>query len=156
MFTYKDVSLSANFIYSYGNYIFDSRARGTLGDGRLTPRSTADFIYDNRWQPGSTDALVPQFVWGGRNGSNEANQTRWLYDGSYIRLRDLTFAYNFNEKITSLLGLNSMRLYARGTNILTFVKEDILYIDPEQGINGSYTGQTPAVKTISIGLDIQL
>ncbi|WP_299799404.1 TonB-dependent receptor [uncultured Maribacter sp.] len=156
MFTYKDVSLSANFIYSYGNYIFDSRARGTLGDGRLTPRSTADFIYDNRWQPGSTDALVPQFVWGGRNGSNEANQTRWLYDGSYIRLRDLTVAYNFNEKITSLLGLNSMRLYARGTNILTFVKEDILYIDPEQGINGSYTGQTPAVKTISIGLDIQL
>ncbi|QXP51015.1 TonB-dependent receptor [Cellulophaga sp. HaHa_2_1] len=156
MFTYKDISLSANFIYSYGNYIFDSRARGTLGDGRLTPRSTADFIYDNRWQPGSTDALVPQFVWGGRNGSNEANQTRWLYDGSYIRLRDLTVSYNFTEKITSLLGLNSMRLYARGTNILTFVKEDILYIDPEQGINGSYTGQTPAVKTVSIGLDIQL
>lgn len=156
MFTYKDLSLSANFIYSYGNYIFDDRARGTLGDGRLTPRSTADFIYDNRWQPGSTDALVPQFVWGGRNGSNEANQTRWLYDGSYIRLRDLTVAYNFNENITSLLGLNSMRLYARGTNILTFVKEDILYIDPEQGINGTYTGQTPAVKTISIGLDIQL
>lgn len=156
MVSYKDFSLSANFIYSYGNYIFDSRARGTLGDGRLTPRSTADFIYDNRWQPGSTDALVPQFVWGGRNGSNEANQTRWLYDGSYIRLRDLTVAYNFNEDITSLLGLNSMRLYARGTNILTFVKEDILYIDPEQGINGSYTGQTPAVKTISIGLDIQL
>ncbi|WP_299316779.1 TonB-dependent receptor [uncultured Maribacter sp.] len=156
MFTYKDLSLSANFIYSSGNYIFDSRARGTLGDGRLTPRSTADFIYDNRWQPGSTDALVPQFVWGGRNGSNEGNQTRWLYDGSYIRLRDLTVAYNFTEKITSLLGLNSMRLYARGTNILTFVKEDILYIDPEQGINGSYTGQTPAVKTVSIGLDIQL
>ncbi|VXC13515.1 conserved hypothetical protein [Maribacter litoralis] len=156
MVSYKDFSLSANFIYSYGNYIFDSRARGTLGDGRLTPRSTADFIYDNRWQPGSTDALVPQFVWGGRNGSNEANQSRWLYDGSYIRLRDLTVAYNFNEDITSLLGLNSMRLYARGTNILTFVKEDILYIDPEQGINGSYTGQTPAVKTISIGLDIQL
>lgn len=156
MFAYKDFSLSANFIYSYGNYIYDSRARGSLGDGRLTPRSTATFIYENRWQPGSTDALVPQFVWGGRSGSNIAQQTRWLYDGSYIRLRDLTAAYNFPEEITSLLNLSSARLYVRGTNILTFVKEDILYIDPEQAINGSYLGQTPAMKTIAIGLDIQL
>ena len=156
LLSYKNLSLSANFIYSSGNYIFDARARGTLGDGRLTPRSTANFIFDNRWQPGSTDALVPQFVWGGRNGSNEANQTRWLYDGSFIRLRDITASYNFPEQITSLLHLNSLRLFIRGTNILTWVKEDILYIDPEQGINGSYTGQTPAVKTISVGLDIQL
>lgn len=156
LFAYKDISLSANFIYSYGNYIFDSRARGSLGDGRLTPRSTATFIFENRWQPGSTDALVPQFVWGGRNGSNEGNQSRWLYDGSYIRLRDLTIAYNFPEEVTSLLNLSSARLYARGTNILTLVKEDILYIDPEQAINGTYTGQTPAMKTIAIGIDIQL
>ena len=156
LLSYKNLSLSANFIYSSGNYIFDARARGTLGDGRLTPRSTANFIFDNRWQPGSTDALVPQFIWGGRNGSNEANQTRWLYDGSFIRLRDITASYNFPEQITSQLHLNSIRLFVRGTNILTWVKEDILYIDPEQGINGSFTGQTPAVKTVSLGLDIQL
>tara|TARA_R110002073_G_scaffold40547_5_gene114964 strand:- start:68281 stop:71622 length:3342 start_codon:yes stop_codon:yes gene_type:complete len=154
--TYKDFSLSANFIYSYGNYIFDARARGSLADGRLTPRSTATFIYDNRWVPGKTDALAPKFIWGGSPGSGEANNSRWLYDGSYIRLRDLTVNYNFPEKITSALKLNSVNLFVRGTNLLTFVKEDILYIDPEQAINGSYTGQTPALKTISIGLNVQL
>jgi len=155
-FSYKGFSLNANFMYSYGNYLFDGRARGTLGDGRLAPRSTATYLYENRWVEGKTDALFPKFMWGGQSGSNQANVTRWLYDGSYIRLKDLTFAYNFPEKITSYLNLNSIRMYARGTNILTFTKDKDLYIDPEQAINGRYNGMTPAMKTISLGLDIQL
>jgi TonB-linked SusC/RagA family outer membrane protein len=154
-FTYKGFSLSANFNYSVGNYILDNRARGTLGDGRLTPRSTATWLFDNRWVPGKTDALVPQFRWGGWPGSSESANSRWLYDGSFIRLRDLTVAYKFPEQVTSVLSVNSLRVYFRGTNLLTFTKED-LYIDPEQAINGLYAGQTPALSTLSIGLDIQL
>jgi len=156
LISHKGVSLSANVVYSYGNSIFDSRARGSLADGRLTPRSTATFIYDNRWVPGKTDALAPKFIWGGSPGSGESNNSRWLYDGSYMRLRDVTLSYNFPEKLTSALNISAFKLFIRGTNMLTLVKEKNLYIDPEQAINGSYTGQTPAMKTIAIGLDIQL
>ncbi|WP_052823500.1 TonB-dependent receptor [Neotamlana sedimentorum] len=156
-FSYKNFSLSANFMYSYGNSIFDSRARGSLGDGRLTPRSTATYLYENRWVPGKTDALFPKFVWGGYPGiSNNAAVSRWIYDGSFVRLKDLTIAYDFPEKVASMLYVNSIRMYARGTNILTFTKEKDLYIDPEQAVNGLYTALTPAIKTISFGLDIQL
>lgn len=155
-FAYKQFSLNASFIYSAGNYLFDSRARGSLGDGRLTPRSTATWLYDNRWVPGKTDALVPKFRWGGQSGSNEANQSRWLYEGDFIRLKDITLAYKFPESVISLLKINTARLYVRGTNILTFTKDKDLYIDPEQSIDGSYTALTPAMKTIAFGLDIQL
>lgn len=155
-FAYKGFSLDANFIYSYGNYLFDSRARGSLGDGRLAPRSTATWLYENRWVPGKTDALVPLFKWGGHPGSNEPNNSRWLYDGSYWRLKDVTIAYRLPEEITSLLKLSSVRMYLRGTNILTFTKDGDLYIDPEQAINGDYNALTPAMKTVSFGLDIQL
>ena len=154
-FSYKGFSLSANFNYSVGNYILDDRARGTLGDGRLTPRSTATYLFENRWVPGSTNALFPKFRWGGWPGSSEAANSRWLYDGTFMRLKDLTVAYRFSETLTSALNVNSLRLYLRGTNLLTFTKE-FLYIDPEQAINGLYTGQTPAMKSISVGLDIQL
>ncbi len=154
--SHKGLSLSANFHYSYGNYIFDARARGSLGDGRLTPRSTATFLYDNRWLPGKTDAIAPKFIWGGRPGSGEVNNSRWLFDGSFIRLRDLTFAYDFPKEVVSALHLNSFRMYVRGTNILTMVKDKYLYMDPEQAIDGSYSGQTPALKTLALGLDIQL
>lgn len=153
---YKGFSLGANFMYSSGNYVFDSRARGSLGDGRLTPRSTATWLYENRWVPGKTDALVPRFQWGGHPGSNERFNSRWLYDGSFIRLKDLTIAYSFPEKVTSLIKVNTARFYVRGTNILTFTKDKDLYIDPEQAINGIYFALTPAMKTISFGLDIQL
>ena len=155
-FSYKGFSLNANFMYSFGNSIFDSRARGSLGDGRLTPRSTATYLFENRWVPGKTDALFPQFRWGGQSGSNQGNNSRWIFDGGFVRLKDLTIAYNFPEKMASMLYVNSIRVYARGTNILTFTKEKDLYIDPEQAINGSYTALTPAMKTISFGLDIQL
>src|SRR5690606_2953568 len=132
--SHKGLSLSANFIYSYGNYIFDARARGSLGDGRLTPRSTATYLYDNRWLPGKTNAIAPKFIWGGRPGSGEVNNSRWLFDGSFIRLRDLTFAYDFPKTVTSALNLSSFRMYIRGTNILTMVKDEYLYMDPEQAI----------------------
>ncbi|MCB4800121.1 TonB-dependent receptor [Neotamlana laminarinivorans] len=154
--SYKGFTLDANFMYSYGNDLFDSRARGSLGDGRLTPRSTATYLYENRWVEGKTDALFPQFVWGGQSGSNQANVSRWVYDGSFIRLKDLTLAYNFPEKITSLVHLSSIRMYARGTNILTWTKHKGLYIDPEQAIDGSYYGLTPAMKTVSLGIDVKL
>ncbi|QDO93155.1 TonB-dependent receptor [Formosa sediminum] len=154
--SYKGFSLNASFMYSSGNYLHDDRAVGSLGDGRLTPRSTATYLYENRWVEGKTDALFPKFQWGGHSGSNQSDVTRWLYDGSFIRLKDLTVAYNFPEKITSILKLNSARVYARGTNLLTFTKDKDLYIDPEQSISGTYNGLTPAMKTISVGLDIQL
>lgn len=154
--SYKGFSFSANFMYSSGNYVFDSRARGSLGDGRLTPRSTASWLYENRWVPGKTDALVPKFIWGGRSGSNEPFNSRWLYDGSFIRLKDLTIGYSIPERVTSTLKVNSARVYVRGTNILTFTKDADLYIDPEQAINGNYLALTPAMKTISFGIDIQL
>ena len=155
-FSYKGFSLNAGFMYSSGNYLFDSRAKGSLGDGRLTPRSTATYVYENRWVEGKTDALFPKFQWGGQSGSNQSNVTRWLYDGSFIRLKDLTLAYDFPEKVASLLHLSSARIYARGTNLLTFTKDKDLYIDPEQSISGSYNGLTPAMKTVSVGLDIKL
>ncbi len=154
--SYKGLSLLANFIYSSGNYLYDSRARGTLADGRLLPRSTATYVYDNRWVEGKTDALFPKFENGGQSGSNSTTLSRWLYDGSYIRLKDLTISYNFPEKVTSLLHISSMRMYGRGTNVLTFTKDKDLYIDPEQSIDGTYNGLTPAMKTLSLGLDIQL
>ena len=152
--SYKGISLSANFIYSSGNYLFDSRARGSLADGRLTPRSTATYIYENRWMPGKTDALAPKFTWGGSPGSGEANTSRWLYDGSYLRLRDLLLTYNFPTRISTKLHLGSIKAFVRGTNILTFTKVKNLYIDPEQAIDGDYNANTPANKTISLGLDI--
>lgn len=152
--TYKRWSLDAQFMYSWGNYIFDTRARGSLSDGRLSPRSTASVAFENRWVPGKTDALWPQHRWGGQPGSNQQANSRWLYDGSFIRLRNLMLAYALPSTITEKLHVQTLKCYVRGTNLFTFVKDKNLYMDPEQSINGEFNAMTTAIKTISVGLDI--
>lgn len=156
LMNYKGLSLSAQFIYSYGNYLLDTRARGSLSDGRLAPRSTALYAFENRWVPGKTDAIFPQFRWGGQSGSNQAANSRWLYDGSYLRLRDLTLGYVLPDKIVSNLRISNARVYFRGSNLLTWTKTKDLYLDPEQAINGAFDAMTPAMKTLSLGIDIRL
>jgi hypothetical protein len=124
-----------------------------MGDGRLTPRSTTTLAFENRWVPGKTDATWPMHLWGGHSASGESRTTRWLFDGSFIRLRNVTLAYQIPESITSRIKMRSLRVYARGTNLLTFTVDKDLYLDPEQSITGTSSGLTPAMRTISFGID---
>lgn len=154
--TYKGISLSAQFSYSSGNYIYDANERFIHGDGALTPRSTTTYGFNNRWLPGKTDAKLPQHRWGGNMNSNVGDQSRWLHDASFVRLRNLTVAYNFPNSIVSRLKLRSLRAYTRGVNLWTITKDKDLYLDPEQAINGIANGLTPAIKTFTFGIDIGL
>ncbi|MBX2911036.1 MAG: TonB-dependent receptor [Cyclobacteriaceae bacterium] len=156
VFTYKGISLSAQFSYSSGNYIYDSNERFYHGDGALTPRSTTTYAFENRWMPGRTDAKFPQHMWGGNMNSNIGDQTRWLHDASFVRLRNLTVAYNVPSAIVSRMHLRSLRVYTRGVNLWTHTKDKDLHLDPEQAINGIANGLTPAIKTFTFGIDIGL
>ena len=153
---YKGISLDAQFGYSSGNYIYDPNGRHVMGDGRLTPRSTTVWGFENRWVPGKTDALLPMHQWGGQSGSGTNNNSRWLYDATYLRLRNITLAYNLPSSIVERIQMRSVRVYVRGNNLLTFTKDKDLYLDPEQAVNGVSNWLTPAIKTFSIGVDIGL
>lgn len=156
LLTYKGVSLNAQFSYSYGNYIYDTNERFIHGDGALTPRSTTTYAFENRWLPGKTDAKFPEHRWGGNMNSNIADQSRWLHDASFVRLRNLTVAYNVPNSIVSRMNLRSLRVYTRGVNLWTNTKDKNLHLDPEQAINGVANGLTPAIKTFTFGIDIGL
>lgn len=153
---YKQFALDAQFSYSWGNSVYDLNERFINGDGALTPRSTTKYAFENRWLPGKTDAKFPMHMWGGNNNSNVANSTRWLKDGSFFRLRNITLAYSFQDNILSAFGLRSLRAYVRGTNLLTFTRDDELFFDPEQNTSGNANGLSPAIKSMTIGFDIGL
>ncbi len=153
LLTFKGISLSSQFAYSSGNWLYEPNLRFIHGDGRLTPRSTSVWGFENRWVPGSTDAKLPQHVWGDTKGGQNSNNSRYLYDGTYLRLRNLTISYNLPTSLISKANLSSVRAYVRGTNLLTFTKDKDLFIDPEQAINGIANSLTPAIKSFTFGLD---
>ncbi len=152
---YKGFDLSAQFSYSQGNYLYDPSGFVIHGDGAFTPRGTSTWGFENRWVPGKTDAKLPRHYWGNNDDGNETS-TRYLYDGSFTRLRNLTLSYTIPGDLVSKLNMRFAKVYLRGTNLLTFQKDEDAILDPEQAINGIANRMVPAIKTISFGVDLGL
>ncbi len=151
--SFKGLTLDAQFSLSFGNYLYDATARFVQGDGGLTPRSQTNLNL-KRWRNPGDITDVPFFRWGGNNNSNVANMTRWLHDGSFIRLRNLTLAYTLPQNLISKAGIRSARVYMRGVNLLTWTRDENLYLDPEAQISGIVSSPIPNLKTISFGIDL--
>ena len=101
----------------------------------------------DRWfSPADTDALFPRFNF---SEENTNPSTRWLEEGSYVRLKNITFTYHFPQTTISGWGLEYIDMYVGATNLLTFTNysgydPDVNYIDPLDG---------PVGQNISRGID---
>ncbi|MEL6922806.1 MAG: TonB-dependent receptor [Bacteroidota bacterium] len=151
--SFKGFTLDANFTFSWNNYLYDATAWVLQGDGRFTPRSQTNLVLDRWQQPGDiTD--VPRFEWGNRTNSNQRGSSRWIHDGTHVRLRNLTVAYNLPTSLVTKANMTSARVYLRGTNLLTWTRDPDLYLDPEAGINGFVNSPVPNLRTIALGIDL--
>ncbi len=106
------------------------------------------YFADNRWTPENTDASSPR-AW---NRDNEywrsQSNTFWLRNTDYIRLKNLEVGYTLPMKANKSLGIEALRVYVNGTNLLTIDKADL--IDPETTGGTSYAPQ----RIVSAGLTL--
>lgn len=125
---YKTLSLSANFYYKYGNYIYNNQEAKRLTDGRgLT--ANQDVRAFNYWKKeGDTDVLPDP-----RKSDTEQVSDRFLQDGSYIRLRSLRLGYELPKKLLPEKShIKSISLYGQAQNLWTYAP--YFKGDPEVGI----------------------
>lgn len=106
----------------------------------------------NRWQKPGDITEVPKVWYGTRDDSRES--TRFLFEGDYIRMKDLVFGYRFPVKYIRHIGFENVDVNVRGTNLLTFVKDDGLKYDPEVGADGLTRFTTPPVKSVVFGINL--
>ncbi|OQD42565.1 SusC/RagA family TonB-linked outer membrane protein [Croceivirga radicis] len=123
---YKGFDMSAFFQGSQGNEIFNN-------DKVYTDFPT--FFNANRsirvldsWTPENTDASLPALSQSITNNEGTASSF-FVEDGSYLRLKNLQIGYTFNDEVSDLLGMDSVRFYLQGTNLFTITGYD--GIDPE-------------------------
>lgn len=152
--SYKGFSLGLFFNYQFGNYLYDAPGWVIHGDGRFTPRSTSVYAFENRWTTPGQEAKFPQHRWGGNQSSNQRDSDRYLFEGDFIRLKRLSFAYNLPENVTEKLRAKSLQLNVSLNNYWTWVSDDELYFDPEQTTSGVYNTVTPNTKTINFGVNL--
>ena len=74
-----------------------------------------------RWQKAGDITQVPQARLGYSNG-DIGRSSRYISDGSFLRLKNVTLAYDLPSKWLGRSGIRTLRLYATGTNLLTFTK----------------------------------
>lgn len=114
-----------------------------------TFRSTAHVAYDEGeyWTP-FNGATIPQPRWA-TTIDECADGTRYLYDGSYVRLKNVELAYNFQGRWLSKIGVKTFRLYVNGNNLYMWTK---MPDDCERGSSGD--GVYPSFRRFNVGLDL--
>lgn len=157
-FSYKGFDLSFQLFCNWGNKVYDNWGTFTESDGSGGFGGAAKMsrlIYEKRWQHPGDVTNVPKVVFGGtQSGLSNQSSSRFLYDGSFIRLRDLMLAYNLQQNWLKKANISEVKVYVRGNNLWTYVKDKYLTMDPEVPVTGDYDQRPPVFKTFLVGLDV--
>jgi TonB-dependent starch-binding outer membrane protein SusC len=156
-FKYKNFDLNIFFQGSQGNDLLSFTLLEI--ESMASPYNSTTRALD-RWTPTNTNTDVPK-----RSLSRTQRvSTRWVYDGSYARLKNLALGYNLPMNKVKINGVNKIRLYGSAQNILTFTKYP--GYDPEVNYNSSGSGSNanrnlgldygsyPNAKSYTIGLNV--
>ncbi|MFH0758967.1 MAG: SusC/RagA family TonB-linked outer membrane protein [Bacteroidota bacterium] len=137
-FSWKGLSLNAAFSYSVGNMIYHSSRQESDNDGEnFSVNAMVMQKGWSRWVNPGDDATHPEPVYGGNLNSNKYS-SRYLEDGSYVRLRNLTLAYDLPQNIAQKIKMHNLRVTLSMDNLFTFTKYS--GADPDVPLYmGSYT-----------------
>jgi TonB-dependent starch-binding outer membrane protein SusC len=123
-FSFRGFELTSLFTFAIGGNIYDGSAKRQLGI--VTDWNIRTDIVD-RWQKPGDIAKFPRLTmstntYPGLSSEWNYNSTMFLYDATFMRLRELTLAYNLPSSFTKKIGLSKTRVFATGMNLLTFTK----------------------------------
>ena len=131
---YKGLDFTIFFQGAYGNKIYYQAARDI--EGFYRPFAVTERYYENQWTGPGTSNSQPIASWSDSQ-NNTLTSTRFLQDGSYIRLKNLQIGYTLPNSLTQKAHINKIRIYFSGTNLLTLTKYTGL--DPEMTTNNNVT-----------------
>ncbi|MFA5045620.1 MAG: TonB-dependent receptor [Paludibacter sp.] len=129
----------------YGNQIYNAVRYRTEGKGEEATLSTA---MRNVWTTTNTTGTIPN-PWGSTN--NFRASSRFIEDGSYLRLKNVQLGYTIPKNITEKILVSRFRIYVSASNLLTFTK--YTGYDPEIG-SGVDFGNYPQARTVLVGANI--
>jgi TonB-linked SusC/RagA family outer membrane protein len=151
-FTFKGFTLEAQFYYNFGNYVYDTWGGYYLGSGFGATFNKVSRVLD-RWQKPGDVTDIPKYIYNG-NKNFQSGSTFWLNQGDFVRLRNLQVGYSVPKNLLSKIKLTNAFVYVRGTNLWTWVKDDNLPFDPEQGSTSATNLNVFIPKTITAGLNL--
>jgi TonB-linked SusC/RagA family outer membrane protein len=157
--------------FSYKNWDLNVFLQGSQGGEILNLTNVQLFNGDSNsvvaaldaWTPTNTDSNIP------RNVASRGREisSRFIEDGSYIRLKNIALGYNFPSNLIEKLGIENLRLTVSAQNLFTIT--DYSGLDPEVSYFGSGGGNTssqnvaqghdfgnyPTLRSFNFGLNLK-
>ncbi len=161
-FSYKGIELNVFFQGVFGNQVYNGGGKFQSANGDFFDNQSRDQLA--RWQNPGDITDIPQARLFGANGTGESS--RYLSDGSYVRLKTVTLGYSLPVALIERANLTRLRVYVSGQNLLTFT--DYEGWDPE--VNTDYLSEggtagdnisqgndfysAPQARTVTLGVNI--
>ena len=161
--SWKGLELSINSNFTYGNKVYNYNRQALDADGAYVGY-TQYSIENNkmgwtRWEMPGDEATHPKAVLNGNQQSN-AVSSRYLEDGSYFRLKNITLSYDFAHSLIPKKIMTKCRVYISADNVFTATK--FSGMDPEVSLStstyklaGMYSDQYPVARNIVGGVEIE-
>ncbi|QBQ40642.1 SusC/RagA family TonB-linked outer membrane protein [Sphingobacterium psychroaquaticum] len=161
--SYKKLSLSSLFVFSAGSKIYnfseqEARQYG-FDDYTGVMVNKPEWVLD-RWTAPGSDSRYPRAVVGPHGAGmttdwNTRVSTLYLYNASYVRLKNLTLAYDLTSTKLKNAGIGSCRVYVAGQNLFIIKDKNLNSNDPEQAMgSGWQQAIAPMPRVYSLGFDI--
>lgn len=159
---WKGFTLSANGNFVVGNKIYNRTRESMDHDGAyvgLNLMSIDNGLGWSRWEKPGDIATHPKPENARKDGSGNTS-SRFLEDGSFFRLRNVTLAYNLPKNVLQKIWMSDLRIFVSADNVLTLTR--FSGMDPEVRLDadtyhhaGMYTQNYPIPMTITAGIDIK-
>ncbi len=164
-FTYKGFDLSFLIIGSQGNQLLHAeRIHGETPMQGNSPKlldywtpenqnTVQPAMYDGKYR--EDQKLVNTYLFGANYGDN----SRFVEDASFIKLKTTTIAYSFDQKLLKSIGIQKARVYFSGANLLTITKytgydpEISMYQGQDAGMGIDGNGIYPPSKVYTLGIN---
>ena len=145
---WKGFDLSMLWQGTLGNQVYDATRRNDISKTNLPSYML------NRWTGEGTSDRYPRFVLG--DSVNWQSSDLMVYDGSYLRLKNIQLGYTLPEKLTKKAFISRLRVFVAAENLLTLTKYH--GYDPEISSGGTSLGIDygvyPQARTFSLGVNV--
>lgn len=147
-FSYKGFDLNIFIQGVAGNKIFN--ANRVWNEGMAVAVNQSSEVLD-RWTGPNTSNIMPRAIFNDPNGNIRASD-RYIENGSYLRIKNISFGYNFPKNWIQKARIQALRIYVSGSNLYTFT--EYKGFDPEVPDNGIDHNIYPVTRTMSMGINL--
>ena len=158
---YPKLNYAGNFGVNWKGFDLSGQIQGVYGvKYYVNLWGTVPFIHGappttdwlDRWTETNPSTTQPRMYWSYSTARIWRTCSWYLQDASYVRLKNLTFGYTLPVSLTQHIGIDQLRVYFSGDNLITLT--DYPGLDPERASSGNYAIY-PQNRIYSFGLNVK-